>query len=169
MTQRVLRGLVLFVLCVGLARSGEAQSSDVKSLRGLPGLFVLVEHLNADAEADGLREADILTDVELQLRLAGIKVLSQPEWLAHPAFPEVYINVSTKNRKDGPAAGIYAYSIVVGVKQRVRVWSGELVLAQTWDTGSVGHVGASNLRSVREPIKDRVNQLVNAWLTVNPR
>jgi hypothetical protein len=42
---------------------------------------VVVESLTSDIEADGLRKDSIKTDVELKLRLAGIKVLTEKEFL----------------------------------------------------------------------------------------
>ena len=143
------------------------------TLRGLPGLDVVVEGLTTEAEKDGLRGSDIQTEVELQLRLAGIRVLPKD------AMPYVYVNVNTVKGSDG----LYAYALRVEVKQSVRLglgptWSADrpasedgdqIAHAVTWAVGSVGRIGAAKLREVRDQVKDDVNKLINDWLTVNPK
>ncbi len=46
------------------------------TLRGLSGVNVQVEPVNADAERDGLLRADLQTDVESALREAGVEVVA---------------------------------------------------------------------------------------------
>src|SRR5438874_1872074 len=48
-------------------------------LKGLKGVYVLVEGIAQDATQDGLRTIDLRTDTELKLRTAGIRVLSHDE------------------------------------------------------------------------------------------
>lgn len=55
-------------------------STGKESLKGLKGVNVLVDNLKPDIEKDGLKTSSIQTDVELKLRMAGIKVLTFEEW-----------------------------------------------------------------------------------------
>lgn len=41
--------------------------------------------------------------------------------------------------------------------------------AVTWNVESVGIAGSDNLNDVRDRIKDRVDQFINAYLSVNPK
>ena len=68
---------VLMVLFLLISSSVYSQQTNIGSLKGIKGLRVTVETLNPSIEADGLREYQIRTDVELKLRLAGIKVLTR--------------------------------------------------------------------------------------------
>src|ERR1017187_384283 len=67
-------GILLLATTVGVTL--RAQDSDTQTLKGIQGLGVVVEDINSEAERAGLHRTDIQTDVELKLRLAGIKVLS---------------------------------------------------------------------------------------------
>jgi hypothetical protein len=82
------------VLVLVLCSISPADNEDSRaSLKGLPGFSVLVEELSPEVEQAGLKVADIQTDVELKLRLAGIPVLSQAQMLLAPGQPYLYILV----------------------------------------------------------------------------
>ena len=89
-----------------------AADPEAESLRGLSGVNVLVENLSDSAKRAGLEKNSIQTDVELKLRLAGIKVLTDEEWLYAPGDPYLYVNLTVVW-----AGGICAYGIDVELKQ----------------------------------------------------
>jgi membrane-bound lytic murein transglycosylase D len=66
---------------------------DPRSLRGIHALRVVVEDLSSAVEQAGLHRTDIQTDVELKLRLAGIKVLPED---AQPLSPYLYVNANVQ-------------------------------------------------------------------------
>lgn len=84
--------LVLFLLISPCAYAQD--DFQIESLRGLKGVLVLVEALKPEIEADGLRRDSIQTDVELKLRLAGIKVLTEEECLKEPGCPWLYVYIN---------------------------------------------------------------------------
>jgi len=132
-------------------------------LRGLSGMYVTVEDLRADAERDGLRRSAIQTDVELRLRTHRIKVITREEAIATPSFQNLYILVNT-----GKVGDIYTYSINMSVIQLVTLWNGNTTFAPTWKTiGRIGMVGSSNLPTLREEVRDLVDQFINDYLAVN--
>ena len=139
-----------------------------KTLAGLTGIYVLVEHLSDEAQRDGLDTTQIRTDVELKLRQAGISVLTQQEWLATAAAPYLYVNVQViKN-----PAHVYAFSADVELRQRVTLVRNPstLILAPTWSaTGIIGTAGSQRLASVREDVRDLTDQFINAYLAANPK
>jgi hypothetical protein len=128
---------------------------------------VVVENLdNPDAEKDGLTRDQIQTDVELHLRLAGIKVLTMEQRQATPGMPYLYVNLNTvKNRET------YSFSIEITLRQRVNLRRDPniSVAAATWDVRRIGTVGSADLNHVRDDIKDDVDKFINAWLSVNPK
>jgi hypothetical protein len=70
---------LLLALAISLATVAPQSTTDERdSLIGIPGVRVLIENLSADALATGLSADQLKTDVELKLRLAGIKVISLP-------------------------------------------------------------------------------------------
>ncbi len=110
------------------------------TLKGLKGVDVIVEGLNPDIEKDGLHKSSIQTDVELKLRMAGIKVLTEEESLKESGMPYLYVNVNSGKIK----TGFYVYSILVELKQAVFLSRDVniLCMGSTWSPGSIGILGA---------------------------
>ncbi|MBI4628075.1 MAG: hypothetical protein HY729_05150 [Candidatus Rokubacteria bacterium] len=157
------------LLVVPRATNAVDNESERATLKGLPGVLVLVEDMNPEVERAGLARATLQTDVELKLRQAGIAVLSTTEMLAAPGYPHLYLNVATGAPRTAP--GLYVYSIQLSLKQQVVVVRNTAVsLASTWSTtAKFGTVGADRLSSVRESVRDQVDKFINAWLSVNPK
>ena len=132
---------------------------------------MLVENLGGDAEENGLHRSDIQMDVELKLRLAGIKVLTEEESLNDPSHVYLYVNVLVKVDKTPPVSGLVAYNISCELKQYVSLVRDPSVVrtATTWDTGGLGLIGKDKLRNIRNYVKDQVDHFLNAYLSVNPK
>lgn len=137
------------------------------SMKGLIGVHVIVQQPSEEAEKDGLTKASIQTDVEVKLRVAGIRVLTREETLKAPGSPYIYVNVDAMRNSSFP---FYAYNIRVELFQEVEsvVRPGVMISSITWQNTRVGTVGANNLRQVRDDLKDDVDRFVNDWLTANP-
>lgn len=140
---------------------------EIESLRGLQGVRVTVEDIDPEAKRDGLTKSQIQRVVELELRKAGIKVLTEEEWFSIPSSAILSVNVNTDKSSDGP----YSFNISLELVQRVALFRNPYFarLAPTWDTGSVGTVEASNLRNIYDSVKDTVDIFINDYLSVNPR
>ena len=165
-TPFVLAALTAFTLAPSIL----AQDNDYtrESLRGIPAIWVLIESLGPDAESDGLSQTQLQTDVELKLRLAGIAVLSREQSRLQPSsVPYLYLNLNT--HKDDQSR-IYGFAINLELKQSVRLARNNHLIpgVTTWSSDSVGTVGESNLRSVPDFVQDKVDQFINAFLSVNP-
>ncbi len=127
----------------------------------------MVESVASDAERDGLTRSQLQTDVEVRLRKAGIRVLTEGERQDMPGGPYLYVSVNTLKREDG----IYVVSIFVDLRQKVflaRKPSFSMYKA-TWDMSSIGAVGAARLRTVRTGVADIVDTFISDYLAVNPR
>ena len=117
---------------------------------------VLVEGL--DADAIGLTERQLQTDVELKLRTAGVKL---DDSVGH----FLYLNVNVLH-----SAGRATYCIGLAFEQRGTFDGGFRGFGTTWDTLAVGTVGeARAARYVREHVGDLVDMFLNDYLKANPR
>jgi hypothetical protein len=156
--------LALSAIAVLLLASGSRLfASDSKyareTLRGINGVSVLVEGLDADAVRDGLTRDQIQTDVELRLRKAGINVVTE-------GSPRLYIDANLL--KD---TNVYIYDCSVALEQFVTVeTNGVSAIAPTWSGAITGRVGSSKMpRAIRDEVGDLVDKFVNAYLSVNPK
>lgn len=144
--------LRLGVLLLALTVSIMAGESDKKSLQGLGAVYVLIESLDSEIEQAGLHKTDIQTDIELKLRLAGIKVSTEEEHSHQPGSPYFYVNLNIHLSHENP--GLAYYAIDCELRQDVTLRRDESIstVAATWQTGKAGVVGASNLRRIRDSI-----------------
>ncbi len=136
------------------------------TLAGLSGVWIVVAPINPEVEKYGLSERTFQTDVELQLRRNGLKVLSSDERIATPGRPYLWVE---------PSIAIDGQNYVVGVKidlfQDVRlVTNPRFVLsASTWDRMFIGSGGLLHIQGIRSKVKDIVDEFCNDYLAANPK
>jgi hypothetical protein len=164
-----LPAILLIILLLFLTCHSVALPANPKSLKGIKGIYVLIEELPESLKSKtGLTEDQLRTDVELKLRLAGISVVSESESLYIPGFPYLYVNINGYVEE----IGLVVYNIEVELRQTVilkRNRSIEAVGATTWKTGTIGTVGLDkSSASIRNAVKDHVDGFINAYLSVNP-
>jgi len=162
--------LLLFFL-EGSNQIISAQTEEVKSLRGLQGVAVLVESLYPNTKKAGLTRSQLQTEVEVELRKAGIPVLTKDERWTAPGKPYLYVQVNSVALV-GSLKGAYAFHVMVNLRQVVDLelnWS-KGIYATTWDKSKVGGGGKYNVKKdVRDIVRDLVNEFINDYLTVNPK
>jgi hypothetical protein len=126
-----------------------------------------VERLNAEVEQAGLTKAQIQTDVELRLRKAGIRVLSEKERWETPGAPYLYVHVNVMKTD----FSLYAFAIIVALEQGTLLERDPTIgsYAPTWIIDSVGVAGESHLKDIRGDVADRVDQFINVYLAENPK
>jgi len=169
MRTKYLFGVVTFIfiwiacLCVTFA---QAKNLHNESLRGLKGVEVIVEDIKPEAERDGLTRNHVKVAVELEIRKAGIKILTREESLSMPGSPYLYVNVNLFKHKPG----VYAFNIFIGCHQTVALLRNSSIIthAPTWTRRTVGMIAMPNLRDLYAFIKDDINIFINDYLTVNP-
>jgi hypothetical protein len=153
---------------VGLAVAGsyaEDEDVDRDTLRGLSGVHVVIESVRPEIERAGLTKQQLQTDVELRLRQTGIRVLSKAERAQVLGWPFLYVNVHVLI-----STGMAIYNIRVDLKQEAQLSANDSsAVVSTWSTGSLGRTGIANMPTdVRNSLRDRVDEFVNAYLSVNP-
>ena len=156
----------LFACSIAPAAASDSEI-DRASLKGLQGVFVLVEDLNPPEEEAGLKAADIQADAEQQLKAAGIPLLSKAQNLDTPGMPTLYVSVSVAS---STATDVWPFSIDVNLEQQATLKRSPdtfVPTAVTWHVGSLGAVDKSNIRSVRERVNEQVAKFVNAYFKVN--
>ena len=161
-----------FVLVVGLltlAMGRPVMGSDNEyaraTLKGISGVQVLVESFDENAKNAGFDIRTFQTDMELKLRLAGIKVLTKKESFAAPGSPYLYLNVNPLS--PGERESNFPYAIGLELRQEIRLIrdpSIHLSGATTWSTSSIGY---GDIPYIRESVKDHMDKFINAWLSVN--
>ena len=138
-------------------------------LKDLPGVMVVVEGFRSAAEDAGFDKQTFQTDVELKLRMAGIKAAEDTD------LPRLYLNVNTLQRERNRNA----YAVSLELFQRVLLESQlrsdpekssealatSTTMAITWSTGSLG---LGSVADARAAVRDRVDTFINDWLAVNP-
>ena len=137
-----------------------------QSLKDLPGVIVTVEDFRRAAEDAGFDSQTFQTDVELKLRMAGIKVTKDTD------FPKLYLFINALHRERNEK---HAYSASLRLIQPVLLQSQlrsdsetsseDALSAATWITGLLGYGAVADVRAA---VKDLVDTFVNDWLAVNP-
>jgi len=165
--------LIMMILFLTLLTSssisrGMSISDEHKSLQGLQGLYVVIRTLPTGMQEKGLTQDQILTDVESQLRLAGIKVVSKEEVFSIPGQPRLSVDV----RGGVQPNGLDSWTILVELHQLVNLSRApeiKDIFAVTWSAGSYGTVGQHNLGTIRTEIKGIVDAFITDFLSVNPK
>lgn len=156
-----------FLIFSSFVHSGDKDELD--SLRGLKGIYVLIENLPPDIEEKGgLTKDQIRTDIELKLRLAGIKVIPKEDRFGIPGWPFLYVNIDA--RRNLP--GLIIYSVSISLEQQVNLSRDPKIRinATTWSSESHGSAGEAGMVSwIRNSIKDHVDRFINDYLSVNPK
>ena len=164
----VLAALALLFPTVASSLDGQGE----ETLAGLKGVSVYVERIKDEVQRDGLEEGQIRTDVELRLRQAGVPILTKQQSFDSAGSPILDIDVHAVKVTSEGVASFYAYHVHIELNQEVRlVRKPSLkVHATTWSGGSsVGAIGADQLRSVRDVVRDQTDQFINAYLAANPK
>lgn len=144
-------------------------SDQKESLRGLKGLFILVEPLNPEVEKAGISREQLRGEVELKLRQAGIRVFREEQRLEEPGQPYLYINLNAYSWREEV---IYGYSFKVDLNQLVILKRDPKIgcFGTTWYSGSAGIIGANKLKSfIRMELADTLDKFINDYSAVNPK
>ena len=143
--------------------------SNRATLKGLPGVGVLVEKLPPEIEREGLRRDQLQMDVESQLKKAGVKVFSKEQCTRVPGEPYLYINLNVNVVKT--ESGIYPYTVDIMLIQKVSLMRDpkRVTYAVTWSTGGVGSITKSIVSQLRENVAEVVHVFIQAFLDENPK
>lgn len=142
-----------------------------EALKGIKGVSVLIEDLSPVAKELGITKESLNTEVELKLRLAGIKVYSSEEWLnSHGAISTLYVNLHTVGF--GGVRGAYAYNIEFLLQDVAYITrSSRTDLVITWRDSRLGvyNTKKDGLEAINKSFKVVTDIFLNDYLAVNPK
>jgi hypothetical protein len=145
--------------------AAQTQNDDLKSLRGLPGVGVLVLGLpDRSTDPAVVTTGEIQADVEAQLRQAGIRLLSRAELATIPSRPYLEINLGFVRTP----ADIHFYIVQVTLRQSAVLTSGQGLSVRTFEDAAAEWTEAADRgKRVRATVKEEVSRFINAWGIAN--
>ena len=147
--------LVLQFIVMALPVVAADSEANRNSLRGF-NTFIVQAFVDEECNVE---ERLITAEMELALRQNSIGIgLSKPYALLGTA-------ISCTRRDDG----LVLYHVSTGVVQSATVINGTELSLETWGVEEFGAVGRTNLRRLREIVKDQLVRFLNAYLSVNPK
>jgi hypothetical protein len=146
-----------------------ASQIGIESLRGLEGLSVVIGSISPVLQGEITKE-QIQTDVELKLRMAGIKIVPEQESVGIPGKPNLYVTITAKSLSL-ESLGIFPISISLQLYQGVYLQRNPNILVgvPTWERITVGAVGKKRVGMLRDEVRDLVDIFINDFLSVNPK
>lgn len=138
---------------------GIEEDHELASLRGLPGLHVVVERIEPEFQSLGFDESSMEIDAERDLSAAGVKI-------SHSVgAPWLYINLTLLLLE-----GRYSYSLYVELNQLVITPRTKAELyAATWHRSMVGSCTPDRLQGIKEQIAEKINQFVADYKLANKK
>jgi len=160
----VVSAVVLGILTIAAHAMAHLSAADRELLRGLDGFRLAVDRIRPDVERDGLFRSTLREDMELRLRLGGIKVLSEEEADKNPDAPCLYLYVDALKCSLG-----YVYKIRFSLMEPVKLVRNNAKVSATV-LRIPDELGiTSNLSEIRDAAGDFVDEFVKAWQAVNPK
>ena len=162
----MLMGLSLLVTVTEARPTGDGDN--LKGLRGVEIVVEMSENSETLLQKDGVGESQLQTRLEVKLREAGIRVLTQEQGGKTPGRPYLYLNInSTKIQGNPPVASV---AIALELQEQVLLQRGKKsASAATWSTATVGTVPADDVRSIYDRVGDLVDEFINDYLAANPK
>ena len=165
--------LMVFALCSESLGSADDQESR-EPIKGIQGFWVLADIIGL--QEIGIDSDKIVTDTELKLRSAGIRVLTKSEAVAVPGYPALYIYIFGLKISDlSMKSPVYSFYIEVSVLQTALLERKRTVSnwVRTWSTDYIAVRGSANpdniQKFIRDVNKDLVDKFINAYLSANPK
>lgn len=163
-------GLVLMSLAVTVAFVSDVAraAGDSGTLRGIDKMSVLIEGLDSDSTNYGVTEQMLRTQVELELRRTGIKVV---EFKTAPTVPTTLYVWLAAMRHIG--SRFHVYTINLELKQDAALRRNPQIIAfyaTTWDKRSLNLISSDNYaNNVRSTLSKLLDEFLNDYLSVNPK
>ncbi len=158
--------LIGLVLAPGMQGWALDDTSTRATLKGLSGVGVWVGDLAADVAQHGVTTQQLQTEVERQIRRAGITVFSSLEAGVPADRAVVTVSVTTLQH----TGGLYAYAVDLAVYQAAALLRDPTPRSvATWAVGSLGMVEATNLRAISTSVSQQVDHFIQAYQAANPR
>jgi hypothetical protein len=166
--------LILVIMFILFSTPGKSLPlSSMESLKGLKGVEVLVEELNPDLENLDLTMIQMQSEVEANLRKAGVAVLSKEENEKIQPLRKPYLYIRINSSKLTSRRESIAYNIAIALNQQVALRGQadgkKCFFAPTWYTSAVGAAGRKNVQVILDAVQDLTDKFIDAYLKANPK
>ena len=154
-----------FLFC--FASTVFAQVGTNAVLKGANPIAVVIQDSAEDATREEFTTELIRTDIELELRKAGIRIVNRSELSPESGQPYLFVFVNTAKG----ALNVYAYNIDVRFFQNATLTRNPDVALSvpTWSRSIVGTERGNRLPSLREKIQEITQAFLNDYLAANPK
>jgi hypothetical protein len=168
---KLIQGAIMLAAILGTGAAALAQDQDLEdtSMRGLTGIYVLVDKLPEVLKTSGILDVELESQVEIQLKKAGIKIIERPEALALRGKPFFYIQVRGAKPRGQP---VYSIFVIGALVQRVSLERDPSLtgFARTWIITNFSSAEEKELRTQTTFCVWQVAQsFINSYLSVNPK
>jgi len=156
--------ILLAILTLPTHSMARLSAADLELLRGLDGFRLAVDRIRPDIERDGLFRSTLQEDMELRLRMGGIKVVSEEEADKKPEAPLLYLHMDALKCSLG-----YVYKIRLALMEPVKLVRNNVKVTATV-LRIPDELGITmNLSEIRDAAGDVVDEFVKAWKAVNSK
>lgn len=167
--------LFFFTLALNLNTSVFAIEDEValRVLSGLKKVFLYVAPISPIIEEKGLTSERLKTDIEQQLRDAGVEMLSEKEFerlRRSPNYPLCRLVLFTQifEIKD---KDVMVFNIVLQVQQAsfLARSPSKKMYAPTWQKGELSYSYGTSLDPIPNSVRNLVDQFIKAFLAANKK
>ena len=157
----MLMGFLLIVM-VPVAHA----TGDRDNLKGLKGVFLVIDPVSADLEKRGVTRDQLQTRLVEKLRQAGIGILSVKEASRTPGQPILQLKVASVKRTTG-----YGFLIQLWMNERVMFdrERDRIVHGITWIQTTIEFDGDLQARGIYGSADEVLNEFINDYLAANPK
>jgi hypothetical protein len=152
------------ILAISTHAMALLSAADRELLRGLDGFRLAVDRIGPDIERDGLFRSTLQEDMEIRLRMGGIKALSEEEAEKKPDAPCLFLYVDALKCSLG-----YVYKIRLSLIEPVKLVRNNVKVSATVMRIPDELGITSSLSQIRDAAGDLVEEFVKAWKAVNPK
>lgn len=160
----VLTAVVMMMVSDSFSQGNQAE---INTLKGMKGIGVSVEDIDADAMAEGLNKDKLLKVITQKLKKAGVKVLTDLELRTVSGQPQLVLNISSI-KQPGP---IYIFTTTLDLTQIVILErnKGLTAVSPTWTVLTTGGSLPEDLvATVQASIDPMLESFITDYKKANP-
>jgi len=148
------------LLMISHASFSQSNQAEINTLKGIKGIGVSVEDIDADAVAEGLNKDKLLQLITQKLKKSGVKVLTDLELRTVSGQPKLVLNINSI-KQHGP---IYIFTTTLDLTQIVLLErnKGLTSVSPTW---TVLTTGGSLPEDLAATVQASVDPMLESFIT----
>ncbi len=168
LTIRTVLVLVFTCLMISTNSFSQGDQAETNTLKGLKGIGVGVEDIDADAVADGLKKQYLVKIITQNLKKSGVKVLTDQEVGTIAGQPKLVLSINS-TKQPGP---IYIFTATLDFNQVVMLQRspGLTAVSPTWTVLTTGGALPEDLStSVQAALDPMLDSFIADYRKANPK